>query len=171
MKTSVKFFALGLLLLGFAGTVNAQVSATATSTATIVTPIAIERVTNMNFGNVAVNASGGTVILSPESTRTFTGGITLPVVTGTVTAASFNVSGQADYTYSISLPSSVTLTRATGTETMEVDHFSSTPTPTGKLSGAGAQVLNVGGTLNVTGSQVAGVYTSLTPFTVTVNYN
>ena len=171
MKTSMKLFALGMILLGFAANVNAQVSATATSTATIVTPIAINKTVDMNFGNVAINNQVGTVILAPESTRTFTGGITLPVVTGTVTAASFNVTGQADYTYSITLPSSVLLTRQNGSETMTVDEFTSTPTPTGKLNGSGSQVLNVGATLNVGASQVAGTYVSGTPFTVTVNYN
>src|SRR5258707_15610441 len=85
----------------------AQSTATATATATIVTPISITKTVDMNFGNVAVQAStGGTVVLAPAGTRTTTGGVTLPVTAGTVTAASFTVNGQGAYTYAITLPSS-----------------------------------------------------------------
>jgi hypothetical protein len=53
---------------------------------------------------------------------------------------------------------------------MTVDTWTSTPTPTGTLTG-GTQTLTVGATLHVAGSQLAGVYSSATPFDVTVNYN
>ena len=53
---------------------------------------------------------------------------------------------------------------------MTVDTWTSTPTPTGTLTG-GSQTLNVGATLNVPASSPSGVYTSATPFNVTVNYN
>jgi len=54
---------------------------------------------------------------------------------------------------------------------MTASTFTSSPTPTGTLSGGGAQTVTVGATLNVSASQLAGVYLSGTPFTVTVNYN
>jgi hypothetical protein len=57
-----------------------------------------------------------------------------------------------------------------GTNTMTVGTWTSTPTPTGTLTG-GTETLSVGATLNVAGSQPAGVYVSGAPFTVTVNYN
>jgi hypothetical protein len=53
---------------------------------------------------------------------------------------------------------------------MIVNTFQSSPSGTGTLTG-GSEVLTVGATLNVTGGQVAGTYTSSTPFDVTVNYN
>jgi hypothetical protein len=53
---------------------------------------------------------------------------------------------------------------------MTVNTFTSTPTPTGTLTG-GTETLRVGATLNVGASQPAGTYVSGTPFTVTVNYN
>tara|TARA_B100000780_G_scaffold232113_1_gene172015 strand:- start:1105 stop:1266 length:162 start_codon:yes stop_codon:yes gene_type:complete len=53
---------------------------------------------------------------------------------------------------------------------MVVNTFTSTPTTTGTLSG-GAQTVNVGATLNIGTSQVAGNYTNATGFDVTVNYN
>jgi hypothetical protein len=170
MKKMIKFFAIAILFFGFTAGTFAQVSATATATATIVTPIAIVNAANMNFGNVAVSASLGTVVLAPAGTRTATGGVTLPVVTGTVAAGSFTVSGQANYTYAITLPAAAT-TITSGANNMTVDTWTSNPTPTGTLNGSGSQTLNVGATLHVGANQAAGTYVSGTPFTVTVNYN
>src|SRR5271165_4561315 len=85
---------------------------TASASATIVTPISIVKNVDMNFGNVAVSATiAGTAILAPAGTRTTggAGGVTLPATAGTVSAASFTVSGQASYTYAITLPSSCSL--------------------------------------------------------------
>ncbi len=164
-----KILAISILMFAFVAATFGQVNATATATATIVTPIAIVNASNMNFGNVAVNAVAGTVILDPAGTRTSTGGVTLPVVGGTVTAATFTVTGNSGATYSITLPSTAT-TITSGLNNMTVDNFSSTPTPTGTLTG-GTETLRVGATLNVGASQPAGIYVSGTPFTVTVNYN
>ncbi|HEY0611231.1 MAG TPA: DUF4402 domain-containing protein [Chitinophaga sp.] len=149
----------------------AQETATATATATIVTPIAITKATDMNFGNVAVqSATAGTVVLPPSATPTrgTTGGVTLPATAGTVSAASFTVTGEDAYTYSISLPASVTIT--SGSNSMTVNTFTSSPSPTGLLTG-GEQTLFVGATLNVAAAQASGTYVSSTPFNVTVNYN
>jgi hypothetical protein len=157
------------IILGFLSATFAQVSATATASATIITPIAISKTVDMNFGNVAVSAVAGTVVLTPAGVRTKTGGVTLPVVAGTISAASFTVTGLGSYTYTITLPSTP-LTISSGANTMTVNAFNSTPSGTGTLSG-GTQVLNVGATLNVGVNQAAGLYTSATPFTVTVNYN
>lgn len=169
MKQIIKFFALAIVMVAFSANTFAQVSATATATATIVSPIAITKTADMNFGNVAVTAVAGTVVLSPAGVRTPAGGVTLPATIGTVTAASFTVTGTPGYTYSITLPG-VPTTIASGGNTMTVDNFTSTPTPTGTLTG-GTETLNVGATLNVAGSQAPGTYVSATPFTVTVNYN
>lgn len=146
----------------------AQASATADASATIVTPISISKTADMNFGNIATNGAVGTVILAPAGTRTFSGGVTLPAAAGTVTAASFTVSGSGSYTYAITLPTSVVIT--SGTDNMTVNTFTSTPSTTGALT-SGSQVIKVGATLNLVASQAEGSYTSATPFTVTVNYN
>ena len=149
----------------------AQETATATATATIVTPISITKDVDMNFGNIAVQSTtGGTAVMTPGGVRSRTGGVTLPNTTGTVTAASFSIAGQANYTYSITLPSTA-LTITSGSNTMTVTAFTSSPTPNGTLNSSGAQTLTVGATLNVAAAQPAGVYTSATPFSVTVNYN
>lgn len=170
MKKLTKISAIAILMIGASLSTFAQASATATASATIITPIAITKTVDMNFGTAAVQAgTGGTIVLTPAGTRTVTGGVTLPSVTGTVTAASFNVTGEGTSTYSITLPGGP-LTITSGINTMTVSTFTSTPTPTGTLT-AGAQTLLVGGTLNVAAAQAPGTYLSGTPFTVTVNYN
>jgi len=165
-----KVLTIGFCLLGilFTSSAFAQATATANASATIVTPISITKNSDMNFGNIATDGTVGTVILSPAGGRTFTGGVTLPAVTGTVTAASFTVNGSGSYTYAISLPSTLTIT--SGADSMIVNDFTSTPSSTGTLS-SGTQIINVGATLNLVASQAEGTYTSATPFAVTVNYN
>jgi hypothetical protein len=158
-----------LLVVGFSTNAFAQATATASTTATIVAPIGITKSVDMDFGNVATSSSAGTVQLATTGVRTAGGGATLPPTTGTVTAASFAVTGSGSYTYSISLPvGSITLNN--GANTVTVGTFVSSPTPTGTLS-SGSQTLIVGATLNVPASTVPGSYTNGSDLTVTVNYN
>ena len=170
MKNTTKIFALTIAMIAISISTFAQVSSTATTSATVITPIAITKTVDMNFGSIAVSPTiAGTVVLAPAGTRTKTGGVTLPAVTGTVTAASFNVTGLGTSTYSISLPSTITLA-GTPSGSMTVGTFLSTPSGTGTLT-AGAQTVLVGGTLNVGAGQPAGTYTNSADMTVTVNYN
>ena len=171
MKKSQKSLIAALGFIAIATSANAQSTANATASATVVTPIAISRTAHMNFGNLSVQtATGGTVVLATDGSRTRTSGVTLPATAGTVSAAAFNVTGNASYTYAITLPSTVTLTRASGSETMSAGSFTSTPSATGTLDGSGTQSIAVGATLTVAAAQVAGAYVSGN-FDVTVNYN
>lgn len=167
-----KIVILALGLLGLNTAANAQATASATATAVIITPITITKTVDMHFGNVAVGATGGTVVLTPAGTRTPNGGVTLPATVGTPAAASFNVTGQASYTYAISLPSTAT-TISSGANNMTVDTWVSNPSGTGTLAVGtpGTQTVTVGATLTVGAAQAAGTYVSATPFDVTVNYN
>ena len=173
MKNIAKVIAASVVVLGCASTSSfAQATATASASATIITPITITKTVDMNFGNVAVSAStAGTAILAPGGTRTTggAGGVTLPSTTGTVAAATFTVAGQASYTYAITLPSTATI--SSGSNTMTVNAFTSSPSATGTLSGSGSQTLTVGATLNVAAGQASGSYTNSTGVPVTVNYN
>lgn len=175
MKNLTRTLLLSALMLAVSYASFAQVSATATAAATIVTPIAITKTVDLNFGNVASGAALGTVVLSPAGARSVTGGVTLPAITGTVAAATFSITGQANLSYSITLPAGNT-TIASGGNTMTVGTWTSNPTPTGTLDAAGTQTLTVGATLNVAAGQAAGTYSSSNvggsgDFTVTVNYN
>ena len=112
MKNITKVFAIAALAIVSANSSFAQATATAAASATIITPITIAKTVDMNFGNVAVSAStAGTVVMSPAGVRSTggAGGVTLPATSGTVAAASFTVSGQANYTYAITLPSTCTI--------------------------------------------------------------
>ena len=175
-----KLIVFAIAILGFTavsfGQVPVGVSATATASGTIIQPIKITKTVDMNFGNVAVSASGGTVVLTPASSRTTTGGVTLPAFAlGTVTAAAFDIEGAPNYTYNITVPNTTTVvTNNVGSPaaTMDVTTFLSDPTPAGKLDGTnGKQTIHVGATLAVAANQAAGTYLSGNPFTVTVNYN
>jgi hypothetical protein len=173
MNTISKVIATATAIIAFSTSSFAQATATASASATIITPISIVKNVDMNFGNVAVSASlAGTVVLAPAGGRTTggAGGVTLPSTIGTVAGADFTVSGQASYTYAITLPTTATLTDG-GSHTMIINTFTSVPATTGALSTGGVQDLKVGATLNVAAAQAAGVYTNSTAVPVTVNYN
>lgn len=169
-----KLLITAMIITGFAAGAFAQASATATAaaSATIVAPLTIEKTVDMNFGNVAVHAStAGTIALATDGARTETGGVTLPATAGTVTAASFDVTGSGTYTYAIALPTDdVLLTDPVSEETMILNTFVSDPSDTGELTD-GAETINVGATLHVTGGQEAGSYTNATAIPVVVVYN
>jgi hypothetical protein len=176
MKKIIKLIGIASVLVVISINSFAQVTASATATATIVTPIAITKDANMNFGNLAVSAGGGGVVtMTPSGSpvRTQIGGVTFPAVTGTVQAAYFLVTGTPDYTYSITLPSTNhMITRIGFTEQMIVNAFTSNPSPTGVLDGSGNGSFYVGANVIVAGGQAAGVYTSTgAGFDVIVNYN
>lgn len=145
----------------------------ATATATIITPINLFKVNDLNFGNIAVNAMGGEVNLSPSGIRSGNGGISLPSNAGAVSAAEFTVTGMQGCTYSITLPSTVIITNTFGNggETMLVDSFISDPSLIGNLGTGSSQTLNIGATVHVAANQAHGTYISDTPFNVSVNYN
>jgi len=161
-----KIFALAILMMGFSASSFAQSSATATATATLVTPIAISKTVDMDFGTLAASATAGTVVLGTDDVATPSGGVSL--VSGTPAAAQFSVTGEGTSSFSISLPSSITL--VSGTDNLTVDTFGSSPSTTGTLT-AGAATVKVGATLNVPANAPAGTYTNTADLTVTVNYN
>jgi hypothetical protein len=167
MKNITKYFA--LFMIGFSANTFAQAIATASTSVTIITPIGITKAVDMVFGNIATNTASGTVVLGTDGTRTPNGGAKLPASAGTVTAASFNVTGAGSYTYAISLPNSPIALSGT-TEGVTVGAFVSNPAPTGTLS-AGTQTVNVGATLIIPASTVADTYKNTSGLCVTVNYN
>ncbi len=173
MKKTFKLLGATTAMLICAVTANAQASATSNASATIISPISISKSADLDFGNLAVDAAGGTVILDPSATASRAsagaGGVTFPATTGTVSAATFLVSGQANFTFSVNiLNTSIQIT--SGANVMLVDNFA-TSTGAGVLSNLGTQTVYVGADLTVGGSQAPGVYTSPSPFTVLVNYN
>lgn len=129
--------------------------------------IAISNTQALAFGKFVAGA-GGSVSVSPAGGRSASGGVVL-VPSGAGAAAQFAVSGDANVTYAISLPADGTVSLASGTNSMAVNTFTSSPSSTGTLGAGGAQTLSVGATLSVGSNQAIGSYSGT--FDVTVNYN
>jgi len=156
-----------LIVLSFSTDGLAQATATFTASVTIIQPIGITNTANMNFANLDAK-SGGTVILNPDNTRISQGGVEL-ADGNTISAASFEVTGQAGYTYSISLPNSdYVLTN--GTDNIVIRDFTSSLKNEGALA-SGSQSLRVGASLDINPNQTPGNYTSPSGFNISVNYN
>jgi hypothetical protein len=172
MKTRTsKLFALAIVMLAFTASTFAQVNADATVSATILTPITISNAANMSFGSAAAGTGGGTILLGTDGSRTAGGTVTL-VAAAPGAAANFLVGGSPNATYSISLTGFPVTLDGPGAVDMSVTLPVRTPAgATGTLDGAGAQNILVGATLTINAGQPAGLYNSVAPINVAVNYN
>ncbi len=153
-------------------------AATSTATSTVIAPIGISAPVVLSFGKFAPGA-GGSVTISNSGARTGTG-VILSSTASTLTAARFDVTGEASTTYAITHSGVTALsgpTVATVVQTMALAKTSDLTganvttgnAATGTLSTGGAESIYVGGTLTVGAAQAAGVYTGAV--TVTVEYN
>ncbi len=156
------------LLLALASVASAQAaSASATATATVQTQIAISAInSSWNFGSFTSGPTAGSVNMSAVGDRGPSGGVNL---TGPALGqpASYQVTGSGNATFSITLPTTVTLT-GPGTA-MTIDTITHNAGASPALS-SGSKSFALAGTLNVGANQLAGTYTS-SSFNVTVAYN
>jgi len=112
--------------------------------------IALTTNSGLKFGQIVATASPGTVMVTPAGFRSASGGVALGSSFG-VAPASFTVTGDANASYSITLPGSVSLSGGTGS--MMVDTFTSSPNGSGNLGAGGTQILSMGATLHVGAGQ------------------
>lgn len=139
------------------------------ATATIVGPLTLTKVNDMDFGTIAVSAAVGSVVLATDNTRTASGGASLvPPANGL--AASFTVAGQASETFAITLPADGTVTLTGPGTAMPVSAFNHNAGANPALNGTGTAAFTVGATLTTGASQASGAYSSAN-FPVTVSYN
>jgi hypothetical protein len=168
MKLKIAAFA-ALLVAGAAAPAFAtQGSQSVNASAAVITPITTSA-TAMNLGSLVMDASNtaGTLVLSPLGARSVTGGVNL-VGGATGTAGSVSVTAQSGNTYSVTLPTSVSLT--SGANSMTLDTFTSSIAQLSGVTGNGsAQTYPIGATLHAGASQAAGTYTG--SFTVTAAYD
>ena len=169
---AIKFFAIAILFSGVSVMATAQITsstATASSSATLIKPIKIEKNLDLTFGTIATSSAAGTVTIAADSVANPTAalGVALAPTTGTRQAAKFTISGENAVKYGVTMPATATLTRVSGTETMTVTLSKNLET-TGNTLGASNATLYVGGVLAVSGDQKSGVYNG--GFTVTVQY-
>ena len=142
-------------------------SMTTTVEANIVSTINLVARTGIVFGDIGSSSIPGTVRIDVDGSRTSTGGATINSNTSG-TPASFEVSGDPNALYIITLPTSIVLTSSAG-DNIIVDNFTSAPSVNGQLDQAGRQNLNVGATMNVGSFQPFGAYRGT--MTTTVEYN
>ena len=167
---AIRAFALGAATFAVS---SYAASDTATATANVIAPITITKAVDLVFGRFAPGA-GGSVTVSTSGARTATGTI-LSTIGSTPTAARFNITGDANATYSIAIAPAATL--SDGTNTMALATFSDLTAgnattgnvASGTLTAGGTQSIYIGGTLTVGAAQVAGAYTG--NIVVTVEYN
>lgn len=176
-KLFTAIFAIIIMAFSFQN-VQAQADASddAAVYATIIVPIAISKTVDLSFGNIIAGGTGsgaGTVVIATDDGRTNTGGVTLPTATpGTITAAQFEVTGLANATYAITLPTSSFDVEDGSSNVMTVDDFVSDPAATGTLDGSGEQTIKLGATLYVDEEQPAGDYENTAgDLEITVAYN
>jgi hypothetical protein len=157
-----------LALCAPAAAVASTPATDASGTATIIRPLTVTKIDDMDFGYIAVTTAG-TVVINPDSdTLSTAGGTTL--IGGAPHSAKFVGAAQSNSVVNIKVPNQPsTLTRAGGTETMTASNF----TLQGGLSKralakADSFTFRVGATLNVAAGQIDGLYTGT--FDVTVQY-
>ena len=144
-------------------------SKTASITTTIIQGLSVTNTSSLRFGAMIPGSLGGTATVSPNGSLSATGTISLLTASAYPTsAAAFNLLGAPNLAYTITLPTSVTLTLQGGSNTILLTALTSSPTASGSLSSTGTGALKVGGTITVSSSQAAGVYSGT--FTVTLSY-
>ena len=153
------------MLAALAAATSAQAqSADAGAGAKIIAPLEIANVTDLYFGTIAPSTSqADTVVVLADGSRKC--GPALTCLTADHTAAAFEVTGEADAFYTISLPREIKIVNENGTA-MRVADFNGSKTGGQLLSGEDS--FTVGGTLDVGVRQEAGKYTG--SFTVAVEY-
>lgn len=145
-----------------------------TSETVAITPLTLTAGVAMNFGQLASGSSGGTIVLNASSGARSVGSGDAEVITvaSPGTPGTFTIQGEASQTFSVSYGNG-SLTNAGGGNAMALTGF--TDTSAAIVLTGGADPFSVGATLNMSGSQPAGNYSTSNPggvpYTVTVNYN
>ena len=165
-----KILAISIMLIAFSAGAFAQSTDTeqTTASAVIVGPLALTKVSDMDFGTIATTGTAGTVTLGTDNSRTAVGPALVAPAAGV--AASFTVAGEASRTFTITLPADGTVSLISGANSMAANIFVHNAGANPALDVAGAAAFTVGATLSVAANQAAGSYTSAN-FPVTINYN
>lgn len=149
-------FLLGASLLGAGPAIAAPASGAATASAQIVLPLSVINDRNLDFGLLSVNGAGTATINPATDALTVTGGIVR--AGGAPISAKFTGSAAGLNLVFIRVPTSVTLTRSGGTETMLVNQFVIEGGAFRLFTTRSGFDFRVGATLNVAATQVQGTY-------------
>ena len=119
------------------------------------------------FGDISTSAIPGTVNIETSGARTTTGGTKVNTSTAG-SPAQFEISGNPNASYNVTLPTSVVIISAAG-DSMTVSNFNSNPPTSGQMDANGTLNINIGGRLSVGGFQPVGSYTGVMSATVEHN--
>ena len=159
--------ALSILAVPGVAVAGGSVTATAPASVTILAPVTIAATQGLDFGAVTKPASAGnTITLDASGAVTVTGTGNATHASGAVTAAKFNLVGDAGVTYSTSQSLSFSqpgLTHVTASAP------EATNGALGIIPASGAQELRFGGAFDLDAATPLGDYTG--SLSVTVNYN
>lgn len=174
MKKNLLTLATILTIGFFTNNVNAQATdeVTATSGATIVTPISISVTETLQFGSLVSGISGGKIKLGSDGILALPGGSVVLIASTLVEVPEFTVNGGKDRAFTITLPtdlSNQTVTHTDGATTMALSKFETASALSTSLDTDGKKTFKVGATLELAANQTAGVYTG--SFPVSVDYN
>lgn len=167
------YIAVSVMLLSANAFAQQQISsATSGASVTISTPISVSKSVNMSFSSITVSSTqGGSIILDPTGKESASGGISINNnEEGGGVPASFTVSGQGGYAYSVNLPNSPVSMDDESADLLNITTFTSSPQVSGQTQ-AGTQTINVGATLNLEKAEEAGDFEAEIPFDIRVNYN
>lgn len=163
---------LGVALAALSGGAIASdsVSTDVNASATLVRTLSVTSTTGLSFGTLSPGITSGTVVVAPDGSRSATGGVTLTSA-NVGSAGAVNLTGSASLAYTVSMPSSVTLTAAGGGgQTMTLSSLVTNLTGgAGTLSNTGSGSFNIGGTLAVSANQTVASYAGVVPVTVSWN--
>ena len=141
---------------------NGQASATVT--ANIIAPSAMSKTFESFSGKVPITSSRRSLNrASGLNSETNLNGIKIEVP-----AASFALSENPDFTYSVSLPDKPLIVMK-GDAFITIENFLFTSSESGNLSSL--QNIHIRATVNLQSSKTGGTYSGSSPMTIVVNYN
>jgi len=159
---------LGLAITALTPTMANAATANGTAKVTTLRPLTLVRTSDLEFGSLAPSATAGTATIDATTgARSLSGGV-VGAAGATPGPARFTASGIVGLIALVTLPTSITLTRGGGTETMTVTNITTNGGTTRLFPATPTIDIAVGGRLNVGAGQRDGSYAGT--FTVTVLY-
>ena len=140
-----------------------------TASASVVTAITLNEDRGLDFGTFTVGATGGDVTLTSVASTVRSADPDIGLLGTTEASGQFTITGTAGASVTIAIADGATNLSGPGADLV----FTPDTTPSlgsPYIMGSGTDILYVGGTVTIAGSQAAGVYSSATAYTVTVNY-
>ena len=160
--------AMGLVLaLALTEPGHSQTTNSVSGSITVVQPVLeVTKNSDLAFGSVVRPTSGSGTITIDGNTGTVTTSNLVRIGTS-ATRASFSITGQANANIQVTAPSTITLTRTGGAETLSIAVTSTMGG--GQISSGGTASFYLGGQATLQSTTVPGGYTGV--FNVTVAYN